>query len=64
MLLHDGLVFTFTHGSSKYDDRQNIIEEKEEADEAKEFELFRLQVLQQKRIAGQAETACKKQRKD
>ena len=46
-LLHDGLVFTFTHGSSKYNDRQNKIETQEEEEEAKEFALFRQEMLQE-----------------
>ena len=61
MLLHDVLVFTFTYGKSNYNDRHDKIEEKEEEEEAKEFELFRQQVLQQKKLAEEAETACKKQ---
>ena len=63
-LLHDGFVFTFTHGSSKYNHRQNKIEEEEEAEEKKEFALFRQEVLQQKRVVEHAEPAVKKQRKE
>ena len=63
-LLHDGLVFTFTHGSSKYNDRQNKIETQEEEEEAKEFALFRQEMLQEEKKTELAGTACKKQRTD
>ena len=62
-LLHDGLVFTFMYDESKYNDRQNKREGKGEAEEAKEFELFRQEELQKKH-AKRTEEACKKQQTD
>ena len=63
-LLHDGLVFIFTHGSSKYNDRQTKIETQEEEEEAKEFALFRQEMMQGNKKTELAGTACKKQRTD
>ena len=63
-LLHEDVVFQFMYGKSKYNHRQNKIEEEEEAEEKKEFALFRQEVLQQKRVMEQAEPAGKKQRKE
>ena len=48
-LLHEDIVFQFMYGKSKYNDRQNKIEEKEEAEEAKEFGLLRQEELQKKK---------------